>query len=153
MILAKLPQLDAIINESMRLMPPGPTQGWRDTGPERISIDDIYIPPHVTVVSPCYTVSRLPSAFEKPNDFLPDRWHKQPELIKDRRAFTPFSIGAHSCPAKNMALLQVQLVLSTIMVRYRVGLAPGETGAVLWRDMKDQIAAFPGELRVQFVPR
>ena len=31
--------------------------------------------------------------FIRPNDFIPERWYSQPELIKERRAFAPFSLG------------------------------------------------------------
>ena len=31
--------------------------------------------------------------FARPNEFIPERWYSQPELIKVRSAFAPFSLG------------------------------------------------------------
>lgn len=33
------------------------------------------------------------SVFDKPKDFVPERWYSQPELIKKREAFHPFGAG------------------------------------------------------------
>lgn len=29
----------------------------------------------------------------RPNEFIPERWYSRPELIKNKNAFVPFSIG------------------------------------------------------------
>jgi cytochrome P450 len=63
-LLAKLPRLNGIINESMRLFPAGLTVGWRNTGPQGLWIEDIFVPPNTTTVSPRFTVSRLLCAFD-----------------------------------------------------------------------------------------
>ncbi|RBA18140.1 hypothetical protein FPRO05_11156 [Fusarium proliferatum] len=31
--------------------------------------------------------------FEKPNEFIPERWTTRPELIKDASVYAPFSTG------------------------------------------------------------
>lgn len=31
--------------------------------------------------------------FERPDEFIPERWTTQPELVKDGSAFAPFSMG------------------------------------------------------------
>ena len=31
--------------------------------------------------------------FALPDNFIPERWSSQPELIKEHRAFAPFSLG------------------------------------------------------------
>lgn len=33
------------------------------------------------------------SAYARQDEFIPERWYSQPELIKDRRAFSPFGVG------------------------------------------------------------
>ena len=38
-------------------------------------------------------MSVVESAFPRAQEFLPERWYSQPELIQDRRAFAPFSQG------------------------------------------------------------
>lgn len=32
-------------------------------------------------------------AFVDPHNFIPERWYSKPELVKDKRAHAPFSLG------------------------------------------------------------
>ena len=56
--LQKLPGLQSVITETLRLHPPLPTGGPRETGPEGLYIAGTYIPPYTTVVAPRYTIAR-----------------------------------------------------------------------------------------------
>ena len=31
--------------------------------------------------------------FVRPNEFIPERWYSQPELVKEKDAHAPFSLG------------------------------------------------------------
>ena len=33
------------------------------------------------------------SAFENPLDFVPERWTTQPQMVRDKQAVAPFSLG------------------------------------------------------------
>ena len=44
------------------------------------------------------TFTTVASCYERPNDFIPERWYSQPELIKDKRTFSPFSTGTFPYP-------------------------------------------------------
>jgi tryprostatin B 6-hydroxylase len=37
----------------------------------------------------------VPAAFDDPEEFIPERWTSQPELIHDSRAYAPFSVGEY----------------------------------------------------------
>ncbi|CAI6101292.1 unnamed protein product, partial [Clonostachys chloroleuca] len=50
--LAALPHLNSAINETMRLFPAGPTFGSRQTPPEGLDCDGVYIPGNVKIVAP-----------------------------------------------------------------------------------------------------
>ena len=56
--LQSLPSLNAFINETLRLHPPVPSAGLRETPPEGIEIGNQYIPGHTTVVVPVYSLHR-----------------------------------------------------------------------------------------------
>jgi tryprostatin B 6-hydroxylase len=56
--LAKLSHLNAVINESMRLHPSLITGGARKTTHDGIMIGDTFIPPHTTVITPRWTISK-----------------------------------------------------------------------------------------------
>lgn len=36
-------------------------------------------------------------AYVDPNSFIPERWSTKPELVKDKDAFFPFSLGTSLC--------------------------------------------------------
>ncbi len=57
-VLAKLPHLNAIINEAMRLHPAALTGGIRKTLDTGVVIGDVFIPPYTTIVAPRYTISK-----------------------------------------------------------------------------------------------
>ncbi|MCJ1441787.1 MAG: hypothetical protein MMC23_002279 [Stictis urceolatum] len=137
----------------MRLYPVVPTGGIRMTGSTGIVIDGQYIPPETTIVAPRYSLSRLESCFEHAEEFVPERWTTKQHMIKDKRAFNPFNNGRHSCPGKNLGLLEVRLCLSLIILRFDVSFAPGEDGVSVWKNMTDSFTANPGSLNLIFKRR
>ncbi|PLB50874.1 cytochrome P450 [Aspergillus steynii IBT 23096] len=149
-----LPHLNGMINETMRLLPAVLTFGTRVTPPEGITIEGTFIPGGTKLCAPRYTIGRLESAYAQPDEFIPERWYSQPELIRDRRAFAPFGVGNTSCVGKNLALTQIRLVTAALVSRYHIEFAPGtKNGERVEKDMKDQLTAQPGECRLVFVGR
>lgn len=55
--LASLEYLDAIINESMRIVSPGGSNAPRNTPPEGIVVDGVFIPGNVKIFTPIYAFS------------------------------------------------------------------------------------------------
>ena len=74
-------------------------------------------------------------------------------MVRDKAAFTPFSIGRYACVGRNLALAELRLVIALLVARYDIAFAPGEDGTRVWRDMKDQFTAAPGKLELVFRPR
>lgn len=89
----EIPYVDAVINETLRLQPPVTLSLTRTTPKAGMTINGVYIPGDVTVSVPTYAVHRDGRYFERPEEFIPERWTDQPELVKDPKAFIPFSIG------------------------------------------------------------
>ncbi|KAK9777657.1 putative Tryprostatin B 6-hydroxylase [Seiridium cardinale] len=92
-LLAKLPLLNGFINEAMRLIPAALTMGTRITPPEGLKIDGTWIPGGTRIAGPRYTIFRMERAFVQPLEFIPERWHSRPELVRDKQAFAPFGVG------------------------------------------------------------
>ncbi|KAI1758434.1 cytochrome P450 [Xylaria castorea] len=149
--LSALPHLTATINESLRLYPAGPTFGSRQTPPEGLYCDGVHIPGDVKVIAPRYSLGRLEEAYEAPHDFIPERWYSKPELIKDKRAFAPFAMGRNSCAGKKIAMSHMRLTVAILLSKYSISFAPGTSnGLLVEKDMKDQLTALPGELKLVF---
>ncbi|KAG7009753.1 hypothetical protein G7Y79_00001g000250 [Physcia stellaris] len=126
--LQDLPHLNGIINETLRIHPPVPSGGYRETPPQGLTIADTYIPGGTTIVAPRFTIGRLESCFEDAEQFVPERWYSRPEMVRNRKAFAPFSQGRYSCVGKNLALSELRYVAALLVGRYHVGFAPGESG-------------------------
>ncbi|KAI0179154.1 cytochrome P450 [Hypoxylon sp. FL1284] len=152
--LASLPHLNAVIDETLRLMPPaGMTGTPRITGEQGVTFEDVYIPPFTKITAPRYVIMRLESAFPRPNEFIPERWYSQPELVRDKRAFAPFSVGPRQCTGKMLAYIELRHVATLLLRRYDIEFAPGYDPETMWRDLKDQVTAQPGKVMCMFKPR
>lgn len=91
--LRNLPYLNALISETLRLYPGVPSGSSRLSPPEGMTVAGQFIPGGVTLLLPAYSLNRLESCFEKPCEFIPERWTSAPELIKKKSAYYPFSLG------------------------------------------------------------
>jgi cytochrome P450 len=152
--LASLPHLNAFINEALRLVPPAGMTGMaRITGPQGMMFEDTHIPPFTKVTAPKYPIMRLESAYVHPDEFIPERWYSRPELILDKRAFAPFSVGPRQCTGKILAYAEVRHVLTLLLRQFDIEFADGYDPETMWRDLKDQVTAQPGKVMCQFKPR
>jgi cytochrome P450 len=88
-----IPYVEDVINEVLRIHPSIITGIPRVTPPEGLTIDDHFIPGDTVVSVPIYCMHRDARFFQRPLEFIPERWSDQPELVIDKRAFTPFGIG------------------------------------------------------------
>lgn len=121
-----LPYLKSCLNENLRLNPPIPY------GPPRVVVDPRgaviaghHILPGTTISVPTYSVHRRADVFADPEVFRPERWLEGSEADRAQMqtAFNPFSTGSRSCLGRNLAMMEQQVVLSTIFHRYEVRLA------------------------------
>ncbi|KAL9118807.1 MAG: hypothetical protein Q9187_004639 [Circinaria calcarea] len=92
-LLSKLPHLDGCIAEALRLYPALPTGGNRKTPEHGVMIGGRYIPPYTTIVAPRFSISRREDCFERGRDFIPERWYQNPEMVRNKAAYTPFGTG------------------------------------------------------------
>jgi cytochrome P450 len=135
--LTNLPYLNACINEALRVWPAVPGGGRYCTPPSGITVDGTFIPGNVAVKVSTVMLMKDPRYFVDGEKFIPERWTTRPELVKDKRAFVPFSYGAHVCVGKALAMNEMRLVVGRLIWDYEVKTGKGwskekwETG---WRD-------------------
>jgi cytochrome P450 len=135
------PYLSSIINETLRLYPPVPGGLQRLTPPEGAIIAGRYIPGNIVVSTPTFAIQRGmtilhqprtiliftdPRSFVRPDEFVPERWTSQPDLIIRRDAFVPFSYGAYSCAGKPLAMMQLRMVVAMIVRKFELSFAPDQ---------------------------
>ncbi|KAJ3084013.1 hypothetical protein HK102_000796 [Quaeritorhiza haematococci] len=128
------PYLDACIHESMRLHPVAtfvPRVTPRDT------VLGGHFLPKGTLVSCCqYATHRDPSVWKDPETFEPERWlgvldrrDKEADDVLQpgvdagtdvRGAFYPFSLGSRNCIGKNLAQMEMRIVLGNLLRHFHL---------------------------------
>lgn len=112
-----LPYLNGCIYEALRLHPPLPSGCLRITPPEGLNVDGIIIPGGVTVLTPAYSLGRLESCFQRPQEFVPERWHERPEMLRDKNAWIPFNVGAFAIHQAISNFVQIYRVVKLTISR------------------------------------
>ena len=114
-----LPLLDAVIKESMRLLPPVPMQARRATRPTKLG--DYPVPERTRVILSAFVLNRLPDVYPDPDRFKPERWANiRPSPFE----YASFSAGPRICPGQWFGLNLLKLSLAAILSRFRVELEP-----------------------------
>lgn len=121
-----LPQLaytDRVIQESMRIYPPA----WvfARTPVRDDVIHGYHIPAKSLVVISPYVTHRLPSLWENPDIFDPDRFLPERSEGRPHFAYYPFSAGPRQCVGASLATLEAQMIISMTAQRYRLSAPPG----------------------------
>jgi cytochrome P450 len=121
--LPHLPYTRMVIEESMRLYPVAWSFG-------RMTIDDDEIggypvPAGTPIYISAYTMHRHPHFWEEPDRFDPERFSPERSHGRHRFAYIPFSAGPRQCIGNTFALMEAQIILASVMQRYRLELVPG----------------------------
>jgi cytochrome P450 len=151
--LTQLPLLDGILQETLRMHPPVPTGMTRNTPITGAQIGDVFVPGDVIVSVPTWSMQRDERYFERPNEWIPERWFSKPDLVRDRRAQIPFSIGPFNCAGKYFAVMEAKVFMAKVVTAFDVEFAPGEDGTDLLTNNKDWMTMFCPDLKLALVPR
>ncbi len=118
-----LPYVDAVIKESLRLYPPA--YGVVRQALKSCVLGGFTIPAGATVAIFQWVVHRDARYFERPSEFLPERWLDG--LAKDlpRCAYFPFGVGPRVCIGNTFALTELALLVPMIVRRFQFQLVPG----------------------------
>ncbi|TVY35049.1 Cytochrome P450 monooxygenase [Lachnellula subtilissima] len=151
--LQEAPYLNGVINESLRLHPPVPSGLQRQTPPEGITIGSTYVPGNVVISTPFWSMGRLESCYKNAEEFLPERWEEDSELILNKSVFVPFSSGPYGCVGKNLALMELRSVVARIVTEFDTKFAPGEDGRALMEESKDTFTMELAPMELVFTKR
>lgn len=115
--LKRLPYLDMVVKESMRILP----SVWVHM---REPIEDVPLGPYVLpkgcyAVLSQYVLHHDPRSWADPEVFRPERFSKENEASIPRGAYMPFAAGPRVCLGKQFALMEARLILGTLVRRAR----------------------------------
>ena len=117
--LARLPLLDAVTKEAMRLFPPVPWASRKIRTETELA--GIPVRHYDYVVLNHFMTHRSPEVFPQPLRFRPERWF---ETKPDNYAYVPFSAGPRSCIGKALGTATIHLMVAMILQRFRLTVAP-----------------------------
>ncbi|KDQ28680.1 hypothetical protein PLEOSDRAFT_175903 [Pleurotus ostreatus PC15] len=110
-----IPLLDATIDEGLRLHATTAIGLHRSVPDGGILCCGRFFPASTEMSVPAWTIQHDKSIWNDPENFRPQRWLDNPDL---RRYLMTFGKGPRACLGRNLAYMEMRLVLSTIILRY-----------------------------------
>ncbi|HQU84268.1 MAG TPA: cytochrome P450 [Pyrinomonadaceae bacterium] len=120
-IYTKLKYTQQVFAESMRLFPPAWTVGRLAT--EEHEFNGYKVPPKALVLVSQYVMHRDTRFWEKPDEFLPERWEKiSPKEAENKFIYFPFSKGVRNCIGEGFAWTEGVLLLAILGRKWKLNL-------------------------------
>lgn len=119
--LARATLLEAVIKESMRILPPVPYT-IRVARARQTSIGPYVMTRGDRVILSHYVTHHLPELYPNPERFEPQRWLS---LKRGPYEYLPFSAGPRLCIGYSFAMQALKLSTAMILQRFRFSVVPG----------------------------
>ncbi|KAJ3693301.1 hypothetical protein LUZ60_008781 [Juncus effusus] len=111
----KLPYIEAIMKETMRLHPVAPMLVPRQTR-EDATYNGYDIPAGTRVLVNVWTIGRDPTVWDKPEEFRPERFIGKTIDVKGQDyELLPFGSGRRMCPGYSLGLKVIQVSLANVL--------------------------------------
>ncbi|HUK08966.1 MAG TPA: cytochrome P450 [Stellaceae bacterium] len=151
--LAKYPYTRQIIEEALRLYPPGWLMTRRALRDDRLG--PYFVPAGTEIYIPPYFIHRNPAYWDRPEEFDPDRFAPDRPQERHQAAMLAFSTGPRNCIGEFFARveMQVHLMMTARQLRLRYpGTTPPEIDASVNLRSKKKLVMAP-ELKSQLLAR
>ncbi|KAI0826257.1 cytochrome P450 [Irpex lacteus] len=114
----RLTYLQAVIDEALRIHSTSGI-GLPRVAPEGgLTIGENYFPEGTILSVPTYTIHRDSEVWgSDPEAFRPERWFEQDQKAI-QRTFNPFSFGPRSCVGRNLANMELLIIVASILRRF-----------------------------------
>lgn len=115
--LLKLPYLQAIVKETLRMHPPGPLLSWARLAIHDTHVGQHFIPAGTTAMVNMWAITHDEKVWSKPEEFMPERFLGEEDvaIMGSDLKLAPFGSGRRVCPGKAMGLATVQLWLAQLL--------------------------------------
>ncbi|MHB1872697.1 MAG: cytochrome P450 [Steroidobacteraceae bacterium] len=117
-----------VIDEALRLYPPGWLLSRRTIGPDVLS--GYQIPSGANVLLPLYLLHRHPRYWRDPDAFIPERFASEQEAERPRFAYMPFAAGPRHCIGETFALYEMLMHVQRVARVLRLIHVPREPFAL-----------------------
>src|SRR3954463_3907666 len=121
--LPKLPFIDRVVTEAMRLYPPACLIGRRAIA--EYAFGPYVVPARAILIMSPFIVHRDERFYPNPERFDPDRWTPEFKASLPPFAYFPFGGGPRRCIGESFAWMELILIVATIAQRWDLRLVPG----------------------------
>ena len=137
--------LNAVLRENHRITPPIALNLTKENVTGEIEIHDVTLPKQSMVVLDTRSLGMDPNVVKDPDTFDPSRWFDE-EQVKGRKGTSaevldhplyrePFSAGARKCPGSRVANYEAKVMLSQLVLDWKISLASDDQKIESWRDV------------------
>ncbi|MCR9173982.1 MAG: cytochrome P450 [bacterium] len=118
---AKMRYIEGAAFESMRFKPVAPIMLFQAN--EDIQLEEVSIKKGQRILTQHRYGSLQEENFSEASQFKPERWLKESRCpVHNTEAFSPFGGGARYCPGRNLAILEIRMVMSMLLKNFEVEL-------------------------------
>jgi cytochrome P450 len=89
-------------------------------------IDGYPIPAKTLIFITPFITHRDPKYWPNPEKFDPERFTPENSAGRPKHVYYPFGEGPHVCIGNNFALMEMQLILTAALQRFKLTLDPGQ---------------------------
>jgi len=144
--LDRLPSLDMVARESMRLITPVPAVARRTVKDTEVLGYPIPKDTHVSVS--LYAGHHLADVWPDPERFDPERFSPARQEDKvHRNAWMPFGNGVHKCIGLHFGMMQIKAAMHQMLLKYRWSVPDGYTMPIDWVSLPRPKDGLPVNLR------
>ena len=126
---SQLPYTMATLREIQRFSDIAPTGLMHKTVCD-VSIDGFNLPQDTLVLANHSACHKDPKLWVKPDQFYPEHFLHNGDLVEDKPGFLPYGIGKRICPGAVLADIQMFLVLTNILSEFNISLPDGDKGEI-----------------------
>ncbi|KAJ7220140.1 cytochrome P450 [Mycena pura] len=169
---ARMPYLNAVINEALRLFPAVLSGSQRAPliGSGGKTIGRHFVPEGTSAVVHTYSLHRDPRYFSPaPHAFIPERWLPAADraaleprmfgaaadaaVVHNTAAFIPFSVGPSNCAGRNLAYQEMRAAVCALLSRFELRFDAGFDVASWEENLCDYFVVQRGRLPVVLTAR
>ncbi|KAI6371105.1 hypothetical protein MCOR25_004039 [Pyricularia grisea] len=160
-VVSKLPYLNAVITESLRMRPPLPSGIDRKVGAGGAVVDGKFLAPGTSLQVTHWAAYHSARNFAEPWSFRPERWLSKREALEayedvsvfagdNKAVFQPFGVGSRGCLGRGLAYMETRLTLARLVWNFDMELMRDSED---WADQRVWMLYEKKPLNLRMVPR
>ncbi|CAG9806327.1 unnamed protein product [Chironomus riparius] len=111
--------LDMVINETLRIYPPGAIAIREASRDYKVPNTKLIIPKSSMVFIPIYSIQRDPEFYPDPEKFDPQRFAEENIAKRHPMSHIPFCYGPRNCIGYRYGLMQIKIALIQLLINFR----------------------------------